>query len=186
MSRAGFVLVGGTSSRMGQDKALLVCQGATMAERTARIVREAAGAAALVGPPQRYAHLGLPVIADLRPGCGPLGGILTALASTAADWNLIVACDLPALSADVLKTLIAAAEASDADCLAPQSSPGYLEPLCAVYHRRARDEIESALQAGVRKVHDALARLRVRAWDASGAAWLENRNSPEDWPEQNG
>src|SRR5712691_8368629 len=101
--RAGFVLVGGKSSRMGRDKANLPFEGRTLVERVAAAVADAAGSVTLVGPPGRYESLGLPVIADLEPDLGPLGGIHAALSATSAAWNLIAACDLPAVSGPFLK-----------------------------------------------------------------------------------
>src|SRR5438270_4435707 len=94
---AGFVLTGGRSSRMGRDKALLPVGGSgpaggfTMVERTAELVRAAADSVTLIGMPERYAHLALPVVADVVEDCGPIGGVLTALTVTQADSNLIVA-----------------------------------------------------------------------------------------------
>src|SRR5205807_1875209 len=117
IARAGFVLVGGNSSRMGQDKACLPFQGKTLLEHVAAAVAEAAGSVTLVGAPERYQSLGFPIIADSRPGAGPLAGIHTALSISHADWNMIVACDMPGISAPFLKSLLAAAAASGADCL---------------------------------------------------------------------
>ena len=114
MQRSGFVLAGGGSSRMGRDKALLPYRGITLLEHLARTVQEAAGAVALVGDPVRYSSLGYPVYRDKFPGCGPLGGIYTALAVSSTDWNLIVACDMPGISVDVLRILLDSAPESGA------------------------------------------------------------------------
>ena len=102
---AGFVLTGGRSSRMGRDKALLPIEGSVLVERTAEQVRIAAGSVTLIGAPERYAHLGLPVVPDLIEDCGPIGGLYTALKIGRADWNLLVACDMPALTAEFLREL---------------------------------------------------------------------------------
>ena len=114
-STAGFVLTGGRSSRMGRDKALLPIEGSLLVERTAERVRAAAGSVTLIGAPARYAHLGLPVLPDLvedgGPG-GPICGLHTALKTTRADWNLVVACDMPGLTAGFLSDLLAAAKAT--------------------------------------------------------------------------
>jgi molybdopterin-guanine dinucleotide biosynthesis protein A len=93
IARAGFVLVGGNSSRMGRDKARLPFHGTTLVEHVASTVADAAGSVTLVGAPERYASLGFPMLVDSRTGAGPLAGIHTALASSPAAWNLIVACD---------------------------------------------------------------------------------------------
>src|SRR5205814_2477042 len=66
MKRAGFVLVGGKSSRMGRDKALLPFQGSTLLEHIALHVAAAAGSVTLIGEPDKYRRLGFPVLTDNR------------------------------------------------------------------------------------------------------------------------
>lgn len=180
MERAGFILVGGGSTRMGTDKALLPYDGGTLAGHVASVVGEAVGPPQLVGPPDRYGHLGFPVIPDAVAGLGPLGGILTALRASSADWNLVVACDMPALRPDFLRSLADAAEEAGGDCLIPVSPSGP-EPLCAVYHRRCLPSIELAAREGRRKITDALAGLRIVHWPVSEAGWFENVNTPQQW-----
>ncbi|MES1257997.1 MAG: NTP transferase domain-containing protein, partial [Acidobacteriota bacterium] len=86
-NRAGWILVGGRSARMGSDKALLRIGGRPLALRIADAVAEVCGPVTLVGDPARYASLGLPVLADEFAGEGPLSGIEAALRGTRADWN---------------------------------------------------------------------------------------------------
>lgn len=180
-SRAGFVLVGGNSSRMGQDKARLPYQGKTLVEHVAGAVAEAAGSVMLVGAPERYQGLHFAVLADSRTGLGPLAGIHTALAASQSDWNLIVACDMPAVSGPFLETLLSAAEISAGDCLIPVGPSGRREPLCAVYHLRCLPAIRAALDRDVRKVTQALDGLRVITWNVSESRWFQNVNTPEEW-----
>src|SRR5271170_8361327 len=101
----GFILAGGESSRMGRDKALLELNGVVLIVRAADLVESVTGACAVVGDSVRLEGLSLRVIADDFPGAGPLGGIATALRTSNAGWNLIVACDLPYLTAAWLKHL---------------------------------------------------------------------------------
>jgi molybdopterin-guanine dinucleotide biosynthesis protein A len=166
---------------MGRDKARLPFQGKTLVEHVAAAVAEAAGSVTLVGAPERYGSLGFPMLADGRKGAGPLAGIHAALAASAAEWNLIVACDMPGISAPFLESLIAAAESSDADCLLPAGPSGLPEPLCAVYHSRSRDAIAAALDRNVRKITDGLAGLRIAAWSTLESDWFRNINTPEEW-----
>src|SRR5579884_3354907 len=89
--RAGYVLVGGRSSRFGSDKAIFPWQGRPLALRVAEQVLRAAGSVALVGNPEIYKHLGLPVIPDPVSGAGPLAGLAAALGHSPAEWNLGIA-----------------------------------------------------------------------------------------------
>jgi molybdopterin-guanine dinucleotide biosynthesis protein A len=176
----GFVLTGGRSSRMGRDKALLPLDGSTLLEQIAARVRAAAGCVTLIGSPERYSSLGLPVAADLIEDCGPIGGVYTALQISSAPWNLIVACDMPAVTTDFLAGLLQAAGNSGAECFVPETGSGR-HPLCAVYHRRALAALQYAIDHKSFKMHDLLRSLRTVAWPAADASLLENVNTPLEW-----
>ena len=177
--RAGFVLAGGRSSRMGQDKALLPWKGATLIESVAREVFHAAGNVTLIGSPERYGNLGFPVIPDKIAGCGPLGGLHAALSATTAEWNVLVACDMPAVTSGLLKELLAEAEASGADAVVPQT-PGGLEPLCGVYHARLLPQVDSAIQSKLLKMHDFVSTIHAQKWPAPEPQVFRNLNTPEE------
>jgi molybdenum cofactor guanylyltransferase len=166
---------------MGCDKALLPFRGGALAQSVARAVREAAGSATLVGDPVRYAGLGYPAIPDVYPGEGPLGGILTALRNTDADWNLITACDMPQLDAAVLHGLLQTAAESGADALLPVGPEGRPEPLCALYHRRCLEPFAAAFASGVRKVTAALETVRTVRLPMAEVSLFQNVNTPEEW-----
>ncbi|MDE3167158.1 MAG: molybdenum cofactor guanylyltransferase [Acidobacteriota bacterium] len=176
MSHSGYVLAGGLSRRMGRDKARLPFRGATLVDAVTAAVRAAAGSATLVGRP---APGGIP---DLYPGEGPLGGILTALHHSTAEWSLITACDLPGITPDLLSRLLAAARAAgDCDALLPHAPGGLPEPLCAVYRRTALPHLEERFLLGVRKVTLALEGLRVLHLEIGEREHFQNVNTPEDW-----
>ena len=160
---------------MGRDKARLPLRGGDPVSAVAAAVASAAGNVTLVGHPE------LPSTPDRYPGGGPLGGILTALDHTAADWNLIVACDMPEVTADFLKGLLARAMWSPADVLLPYGPHGLPEPLCAVYRRRARAAMKAHFARGVRKVTAALAGLEVEPLVVAELSFFQNVNTPEDW-----
>lgn len=181
VERAGYVLTGGRSSRMGRDKALLPFRGGTLGGAVARAVAAAAGSAVLVGNPALGETLGYPAIPDLYPGEGPLGGILTALGHTMADWNLIVACDMPGLSGGFLAGLLDAAERAGAGVLMPAGPCGLPEPLCAVYHGSVRPAIGAAFRRGIRKVAAALDEAGAITLPVLELAPFHNVNTPEDW-----
>jgi molybdopterin-guanine dinucleotide biosynthesis protein A len=185
----GFILAGGESSRMGRDKALLEFGGVALIVRTAKLVESAARWCAIVGDAVRLEGLELRVIEDDLPGAGPLGGIATALRASEAEWNLIVACDLPYLTREWLEFLIGRALRSDAAAVLPMNERG-AEPLCAMYRKPTEGAIRAALERGVRKVTDGLADVHIefiepREWKSfdSDGLLFKNMNSPADYEE---
>ena len=184
---SGFILAGGASSRMAQDKALLQITGTELVVRAAKLLDPLVADLTVIAPAGRYDTLGLSVVPDDKAGLGPLGGIATALRKSSQPWALVVGCDLPFLTAAWLSYLISRTTASDADVVLPESARG-LEPLCAVYHTRAWPAIRDALGRGVRKVTDGLAGLQVeiiparetKRFDSDG--WLfKNVNTPGEY-----
>jgi molybdenum cofactor guanylyltransferase len=167
---------------MGTDKALLPIGGQTLIEYMATQVRDATGNATIVADPERYARFGFPVIADHRPGYGPLGGLITALEVSIQPWNLIVACDMPNIDTPFLRTLLKEAMSLPPgwDCVAPLGPSGP-EPLCAIYHRDARPKINDAFNCNILKMRALLALLETRFVAAPNAGRFRNINTPEDW-----
>jgi molybdenum cofactor guanylyltransferase len=184
---------------MGRDKGLLNFGGVPLILHTARLLESVVSEVTVVGSPRRYGALGLRTIADHndpktrggsdKPSCGPLAGIAAALASTRSRWNVIVACDLPYLSAEWVHWLISRAMRSRGEAVVPRTERG-LDPLAAAYRRECAGPIAAALGRGVRKVSEAIEELRLdlvypREWlriDPNGLV-LRNMNEPGDYEE---
>ena len=160
---------------MGQDKALLQWQGRTLLEHVAAKVKAAAGSVTVLGDPQKYEGLGLPVIADREAGQGPLSGISAALAADLGEWNLIVACDMPYVEPALLRFLLEEADRRQVDCLMPLG-----QPLCAVYHARCLPVVAKALGNGIRKVRQAIEGLVVETVQLDEILYFQNLNTPAD------
>ena len=186
---AGFILVGGASSRMGVNKALLEISGASLLHRTARLLQPLVTDVTVIGPPECYSQMGLRILPDDRPGLGPLGGMATALRVSSSPWNLIVGCDLPYLTGEWLHFLLRRALASSADALLPETARGP-EPLCAIYHRRCLASILAAIERNNLKITQGLSACVVEIipdaeWKAfdSGGRLFKNMNAPADYEE---
>jgi molybdopterin-guanine dinucleotide biosynthesis protein A len=179
MQAAGFVLVGGHSSRMGCDKALLPGRSGLLIEEITTKVAAAAGTVALVGESDRYRHLGLECFADLRPGMGPLGGIEAALKSGRGELNLIVACDMPSLETEWLCRLLQNSRGSNALCVASREPSDVVHPLCAVYRSGCLRAVREALNAGRLRLMDLVDELDAITLETSTAVW--NINTPQQW-----
>jgi molybdopterin-guanine dinucleotide biosynthesis protein A len=191
MTSSGYVLAGGQSARMGRDKALLPYRGGTLVAHVARIVAEALGGAqamaavAIIGDPGRYSGLGFPVRADLIAGCGPLGGIYTALSLSPNDWNLVVACDMPNVSIAGLRSLLARALESAANCLVASGPAGESEPLCGLYHRRCLPALDRAIRDKRFRMKSLVLELGAEIVPLDAAS-LANVNTPAEWLELDG
>jgi len=194
MSILGYVQAGGASTRFGRDKALVGFGGRTMLAQTTGLLASVCGEVIIVAAEGQYPDVLVPLLADRWPGQGPLGGILTALQSSAlrgteSIWNLIVSCDMPFLTRDWLEFLCQRAERSAAQVAVAESANG-LEPLCACWKTTSMPSVRAAFDSGVRKVSDAMKRLPMEVLDVS--VWKRfdtkgrlfwNVNTPADYEE---
>jgi molybdenum cofactor guanylyltransferase len=143
---SAFVLAGGKSIRMGRDKAFVVLQGRKLLERALQLARSVTGTVSIVGDPAKFAGFA-PVVQDIFPGCGPLGGIHAALCGSETDLNLILAVDVPFVSAALLRYLVRrAVESPTALATVPRTGQQW-QPLCAIYRRKFQDAVEQSLRA---------------------------------------
>ncbi|HYU48136.1 MAG TPA: molybdenum cofactor guanylyltransferase [Terriglobales bacterium] len=159
-ARVGFVLAGGTSSRMGADKAFLEFQGQTLLERALALIGRVCPSAAIVGDPARFSSYGA-VVEDVYTGCGPLAGIHAALTRSYAELNLMLAVDLPFVSEDLLSYLFSVAEETSAVVTVPRTGKGF-QPLCAVYRPEFATVADRALQAAKYKIDALFGGLSLR------------------------
>jgi molybdopterin-guanine dinucleotide biosynthesis protein A len=184
--RSAAILAGGKSSRMGTNKALLDVRGSAMIRRTVGLLRPLVDDLFLVADdPVPYSDLGLPVVPDIHPGRGPIGGIHAAIVHAAHPLVLCAACDMPHILPGILDLLLDAADLS-ADAVVPRPD-GRPEALLAVYGRSALTAIERSFAAGRLRIMDALEGLRVRFLDESELATVDpgrcsfaNVNTPAD------
>jgi molybdopterin-guanine dinucleotide biosynthesis protein A len=149
---AAFVLAGGKSTRMGADKAFVMIEGRTLLARALDVARALTSDVRIVGDAAKFAAFA-PVVEDVFRGCGPLGGIHAALRASRAMFNLMLAVDVPFVSAGLLEFLVGRARESAA--IVTVARVGGWQPLCAVYRREFAEVAERALHGGRYKI-DAL------------------------------
>ncbi len=163
MRLGAVVLAGGESRRQGRDKAWIELNGRPLISRALATIRDAGFEEILISgrPGTDYSALGCPVLLDREPGCGPLGGIERALAATQAPLLLVLAVDLPRMTAAFLRQL---AERCDPLTGAIPDLIGQLEPLAAIYPKRCHLIARDCLLKRRRAARDfADACLRERA-----------------------
>ncbi|HMF75254.1 MAG TPA: molybdenum cofactor guanylyltransferase [Bryobacteraceae bacterium] len=183
MKTKGFVLVGGQSSRMGQDKARLLFKSRFLVQDVLSKVIQITEDVALVGRPEAYVDLDVKCLADLRPGLGPLSGLETALASSRRSFheglNLVVGCDMPDLQPRWLEQLLVTAQSTGALCVAAKDAAGKTHPLCAVYRTACLASIQEGLDTRRLRLLELLAAVQAVEMPVDGV--IVNVNTPEQW-----
>ena len=187
MSRvSGVILAGGKSRRMGGiPKALIQFGGRPLIEHIAETLRSVLSDCLVVtNTPDLYASLGLPMVGDVFPEGGSLGGIYSGLRAAPGDHALCVACDMPFLSAPLVAHL--ASRAAEADVVIPDAA-GELQTLHAVYGKSCLPAMERRLRAGQLKIvgfFDDVRVVRVPPDEVARFADPDvafmNLNTPED------
>ncbi len=188
MNFTGAVLAGGSSRRMGSDKAFVTVDGVEMVARAANALSIAgASAVTVVGGDARRLHgLGLSHRVDRFPGDGPLGGIITALAHFAEandhdDAVVILACDLINPSPDAVRALAAVLVDPTVDVAIPiaDNRPQWLH---GAWRIRSLTPLADEFARGTRAPKDAVAHLTVHEVHGYEQSWFQDADRPEDLP----
>ncbi len=182
---SGVILAGGKSRRMGEDKALLSIGKEEMIGRVALVLKRVFPEVLVCGGCEKTgSRLGLRVVQDIIKGGGPLCGIHAALHSISHDRCLVVACDMPFISAPMAAFMVE--QSAGYDVAVPRRGE-FLEPLFAVYAKSCLPAVEEQLSAGCRKVTGFFPKVRVKFLDeeelrafADPEVAFFNVNTPRD------
>ena len=182
----GFVVAGGRSRRMGEDKALLAWEGGTLLDHAIARLRTVCGEVrVLSGPEPRYADRGLPVDVDTLADAGPLAGLAAALAVAAPRAAVLLGVDMPFVTVALLAQVRDGLAGWDAAVPVTADGP---EPLCAAYGPACLGPVREALAAGERRMTSFWGRVRVREMTADELAPLgaperlfRNVNDPSEY-----
>lgn len=171
MRVTGVVQAGGKSTRMGgAPKALMELGGRRIVERVVDAIAPVVDNVLVVtNTPELYYFLGLPMVGDVFPDHGSLGGIYSGLAAADGDAAFTVACDMPFLSAEVARLVIG--RASEADVVIPRVGD-QLETLHAVYGKACLPAMERRLRAGRFKIVGFFDEVRVLEIDEAAVRRL--------------
>ncbi|MBX3069994.1 MAG: molybdenum cofactor guanylyltransferase [Thermomicrobiales bacterium] len=161
------ILAGGASRRMGTDKALLrLSPGApTFLDTAIDVASTLTDDVMVIGRQRPDSHPGVRWLPDRFPDAGPLGGIATALALARYPRCLVLSCDAPFLSLEVVRYLCELSSSADAVIPATSASTRQragiaLQTLHAVYSKRCLEAIEERIVAGD---------LRTTSWHTDAA-----------------
>ena len=180
------IIAGGKSSRMGHNKALIKLGEQTLIERIIERTTDLNQRETILitNTPEEYTPLKLPMYADIIPESGSLGGIYTAIQHSKTSHTIVIACDMPFVSADLLRFMMSKSE--NADVIVP-TVKGYPQGLHAIYSKNCLEPIREKIEAKRLKVIGFYDRVRVtyldeqaiKAYNPDGRIFM-NVNTPQD------
>lgn len=187
---SAIILAGGQSSRMGRDKALIEIQGTLLLKKICLLARECTDKVYIITPwVEKYqkivpnnCHIIQEILSsDENKPHGPLIGFAQALTHLNTDWILLLACDLPNLTASEIQKW-----SSDLDVMPPEAiallpkSPKGWEPLCGFYRHRCLSSLNNFIARGGRSFQQWLEESIVQELPVSDRQLLFNCNTPAD------
>lgn len=190
------VLAGGRSSRMGQDKALLPWDGIPMLKRVGQVAAACTQQVFVLTPwPDRYQRILEPEwiqLTEPEPSQGPLMGLAQGFELLqpwvkSHSWILVLACDLPCLQSEVLRTWATQlSQIPTEHCALVPCRNGRWEPLCAYYRPQCQPYLQQFTRSGGRSFQRWLNQLPVSCITETPAManMLWNCNTPSDYQHQ--
>lgn len=178
------LLIGGRSSRMGRPKHLLTgINGRTWVENTVDLLQPFTREIVLSGQGEVPESLAaLPRIPDIPGVQGPLTGILAAMRWRPDSCWLLLACDMPYISAESLEWLIAGRSPDSFGTVPRLQEDGFVEPLLALYEPQAKEYFEELCSAGILRISMVARRSKIATPvipPSLRGAW-RNINTPDE------
>jgi molybdopterin-guanine dinucleotide biosynthesis protein A len=156
----GVVLAGGSSRRMGRDKAMMPLQGRPIIERIIRIMDGIFERTIIIAQAhQDFSLYGRQVVHDLVPGFGALMGLYTGLKKSPTWRVLAVACDMPFIQPGLLSYMCSVDH--PADVIVPKIN-GHFEPLLAIYSKSCLPAIEELIGKSDKSILSLYPKVTVR------------------------
>jgi molybdenum cofactor guanylyltransferase len=140
----GFVLAGGLSSRMGEDKSLMLFKGKPLIMYAIDSLSPLCERVIISSNFLIYDFTGCEVWPDALPLKAPINGLYSCLKRSETDWNFILTCDMPFAGSQLFTYLVEQAHGEDA--VIPVHGQGFVEPLCGLYHRRTLNVLEQQVE----------------------------------------
>ena len=154
MDKSAIILAGGFSKRFGQEKGLLLLAGKPLIKHVIHVVSGITDETIIVVSSKVQAeNFGgvtsskVRLVIDKNNMQSPLIGALTGFERACGEYSLLLPCDTPLVSRDILLLLLEMRK--DKDAVIPRWPNGYIEPLQAAYCTKAAAEAaKKTLNAG--------------------------------------
>ncbi|MBL7765777.1 MAG: molybdenum cofactor guanylyltransferase [Chitinophagaceae bacterium] len=155
MSLNIYILAGGKSSRMGQDKGLLQMQDKPIVQHLIETVKPLSDKIWIITENEDYLSMGIPLLKDTLPNIGPAGGIDTILQHSTARQNLILSCDMPFVVSDALEVFLK----QDPSNITIAKLHGYPEVFPGIYPSHCAALWRTTVLSGVYKMSELISKF---------------------------
>ncbi|MFA5974060.1 MAG: molybdenum cofactor guanylyltransferase [Lentimicrobiaceae bacterium] len=159
MNVTGIILAGGKSSRMGAEKGLQELCGKPLIHYAIEALSGLCNTIIISSSSDAYHSLGYKVVADVFPGIGPMGGIYSALKQSETERNLVLSCDLPFVSEELMSYILE--NSTGYKVAVPWRGDQHYEPLCGFYHLSILDQINAFIENNNYKLPDIFDEIRI-------------------------
>lgn len=146
-----YILAGGKSSRMGNDKGLLLFNGKPLVQKVIEELSPVVNKVIIVSNNHEYEQFGLQVIEDLIKNIGPAGGIHAALSNAQSEQIFIVSCDMPFITAQAAAYMMQNAGHTQ---IALPFHHGKIQPLFGVYSGQCLPKWKQLIEQGIIKLQE--------------------------------
>lgn len=159
MDVTGIILAGGKSSRMGAEKGLQELSGKPLIQYAIDALSGLCNTIIISSSSEAYHSLGYKVVADVIPGIGPMGGIYSTLQQSKTEKNLILSCDLPFASAELMSYILE--NSKGYKVAVPWLGDQHYEPLCGFYHLSILTQINAFIENNNYKLPDLFNEINI-------------------------
>lgn len=168
---------------MGQDKGLMAFQGKPLIQHVVEVMRPLFSELIIVANNPNYQQLGLPIVGDVYPGKGPLGGIYSALKHVEGGSVFVTSCDMPFLSAELINYIMHEYEGA----ITLPELQGRWQPLAACYASTCLPVFQQLLEREQLKLLSAVATVNPKVVNIHpelpcySEHLFDNLNTPQDF-----
>lgn len=159
----GIILAGGKSKRMGKEKGLVELQGKKLINYVIEALDPIAENIIISSNTKAYHYLEYEAIPDIYPNSGPMGGIYSCIKHSSNKKNLVVSCDIPFITADLLNSILAFSD--DYNLIVPWHGKKLYEPLCAYYDKNLQAILLDFIKRNNFRIPDVFEEVNFKAFD---------------------
>jgi len=173
MNATGIILAGGKSSRMGEDKGLMLLDGIPMVEHIIQVFKHLNLPILIISNNEKYQQFGFPVFPDLVTEKGPAGGILTALSKTKTLINIIVSCDTPFVTEELILFLFKQHQNYQVTYPVHENRA---HPLIGIYEKETFQYFQESIDVGELKLRTILKKAKINRVKLPSSFFLNKKN----------